>query len=232
MFVLTLSEMADAEVVGIKKYGGKMPARARYLHPDAAESYRAFPLGIMVVSDMFRTPESSLQAVAENRGALAPGYSAHNYGFAIDIDVTAVSKNLFKKVDKKALDDWMEARGWFCHRRDHLRDWEEWHYNFLGIGTAISPKVKSTSGYVEARILEEYGEVLALTETQAQEALTELKLYHGEIDGLFGKVSKTALMMFQRSVNLEPSGRLDARTQRTLAYVTCDRSVIPARAVS
>lgn len=228
MLTLNLSELASDEVVGIAKkpYFGKMPARARFLHPTAARSYRAFPPGVMVISDMFRTPESSLQAVADNRGALPPGYSAHNYGLAIDIDVTTVCKNLFGRVNKKELDAWMEERGWFCHRRDHRRDWEEWHYNFLGIGTVISPRFRTTSGYIEARIVEIYGESFTLTATEAQECLKELRLYHGDIDGIFGKISRAALLMFQRSVNLPQTGKLDAKTQRTLAYATCDRQLV------
>ncbi len=234
MLLLSLAELSDSEVVGISKkpYFGKMPARARFLHPDAASAYRAFPHGVMVISDMFRTPESSLQAVIDQRGAMPPGYSAHNFGLAIDIDVTVVSRNLFKKIDKEQLDHWMEERGWYCHRRDHVRDREEWHYNYLGVGATISPRVKTTMDYIEARIIQLYGPQLELDETGAQECLKKLKLYSGELDGLFGKISKMALSMFQRSVNLADTGKLDARTQRTLAYAACGRSVSRARPVS
>lgn len=226
MVILYLTELGSNEVVGITKYGGKMPARARFLHPDAAASYRTdlHPNG-MVVSDMFRTPESSLQAIADNRGARAPGYSAHNYGLAIDIDVTAVMRNL-KLKGKAALDAWMEDKGWYCHRRDHQREWEEWHYNYLGKGTIISPKVKSTVNYIEARIVQLHGSEFELDSTEMQICLMKLKLYHGDIDGKFGPISRSALAMFQKSVDLAPTGKPDTKTVRTLSYCACERVLV------
>lgn len=228
MVELYLTELDSDEVVGIQKYGGKMPARSRFLHPEAAESYRKelHPNG-MVVSDMFRTPESSLAAVAAKRGAQRPGYSAHNYGLAIDIDVTVVMRNLGLKTKAK-LDAWMEERGWYCHLRNHARDWEEWHYNFLGIGTIISPKVRTTMNYIEAKIDKLHGNEFQLDHTEVQRCLKKLNFYNGEIDGKFGPISKAALAMFQRSVDLNDTGRPDERTNRTLAYCACERIIVPA----
>ncbi len=226
--VLQLTTISASDVVGIYDVGGKasqMPPRTRFLHPAAADSFLGPLHEKAIVSDMFRTPESSLAAVRAGRGAMPPGYSAHNYGLAIDLDIRPTMKRVGVKT-KEALDDWMENLGWFCHRRDHAMDSEAWHYNFLGVGTAISAKVRATAGYVEAKILGLYGDSFELDAESAQGALQTLRIYRGEIDGDWGPLSREACRVFQRGWGLTDTGKLDGRTQRTLAYVAADRVVI------
>ena len=91
-----------------------MPARMRWLRPDAAASFAQIA-DVVTVSDMFRSPDSSLQAVREGRGAAAPGRSSHNYGRAIDVDIDHTMRDL-KFTTKRALDDFMAGHGWHCCR--------------------------------------------------------------------------------------------------------------------
>ena len=98
-----------------------------FLEPEAATAFAEIA-PYVVVSDMFRSPESSLRKVQTDPNALPPGVSIHNMGLAIDIDVDA-SMTGFGVKTKAALDAEMEKHGWFCHRRDHAREKECWHYN-------------------------------------------------------------------------------------------------------
>lgn len=226
MLTITLSSIPALKVRGIYKTKSgtlELPERMRYLHPSAADSFLGF-CEYAVVSDMFRSPESSLAAVRAGRGAKLPGFSGHNYGLSIDLDIRETMKR-WGCMTKTVLDEAMADRGWFCHRVDHKIDHEAWHYNHLGASMEISPKVKSTAGYIENRILTLYGDELQLSDTDSQRCLKKLRLYSGDIDGQIGPISKESIRVFQRGWGLPESGKLDAKTQRTLAYVAADRWV-------
>lgn len=221
MLKIALCKLPDT-VLGI--YGpdkNRMPERARYLHPDAA---KVFHVAGFVVSDIFRSAEASLAAVKAGRGAQPPGYSAHNFGLAIDLDVRSTMKlgnNLKTKAD---LDDVMEKDGWFCHRRDHKLDHESWHYTFLGVGAQVSPRFQTIVYHTEARIMEFYGQSLAPNDLECQKLLQKIGLYGGALDGDIGPLSKAAVEVFRRGWGLYGKG-LDQKTRRTLAYVACERVV-------
>jgi hypothetical protein len=230
MLTIDLKVIPTNAVVGI--YGPKedqLPTRARYLHPHAAEAYLQHLAGSgIVVSDMYRSAESSLAAVRAGRGAKAPGYSAHNYGMAIDLDVGR-SMKARSFATKKQLDAFMEHAGFFCHRRDHLitpLKGESHHFNFLGPG-ALIPVVKSTSGLIEAKILLLYGIYLAarLSNLEVQECLKKLRLYSGDLDGDLGPLSRQAVRVFQRGWGITETGKLDSKTQRTLVFVACEKRI-------
>lgn len=228
--VLSLSALPSEAVTGIYTIKGRgsnrMPDRALFLHPEAAEEFLEIS-DTLVVSDIFRSPESSLAAVQSGRGALPPGRSAHNFGWAIDLDIRkSMALNKFKT--KQALDEYMEAHGFYCHRRDHqITDLkgESHHFNFLGVGTVIGPNYKSTSGWIEARIQKVYGKFFTLTPVETQKALAKLRLYSGALDGQLGPISKQAIRVFRRGWGLGDSTALDANTMRTLAYVASERTV-------
>lgn len=232
MLALNLVSIPALKVRGIYKNKSgnlELPERMRFLHPEAADSFYGF-FDYAVVSDMFRSPESSLAAVRAGRGAMPPGFSGHNYGLSIDLDVKETMRR-WGAATKATLDGAMEDRGWFCHRVDHKIDREAWHYNFLGVGRTIiikpSPRVtlKTTSGYIEARIQKLYGDQLQISDEDAQRCLKKLGLYSGEIDGQLGPISKEAIRIFQRGWGLPETGKLDGKTPRTLAYVGADRRV-------
>lgn len=201
-------------------YDGALPARMRYLHPTAAEAFVGIA-GVAVVSDMFRSPESSLRAVREGRGAQPPGYSAHNFGLAIDVDIAATMRRLVVTT-KAGLDAAMESHGWYCHRRDHVVGAEAWHYNYLGPGATVAGAL--TSDEVESRILGLYGDALGPDNRECQRLLARLRMYGGELDGAIGPLTREAARVFERAWGLNVDGVLDARTRRTLAYVAADRA--------
>lgn len=215
-----------------------MPDHLRWLHPSAARSFLEDLADFVVVSDMLRSAESSLEAVRRGRGALPPGYSGHNYGFSIDI---AIIESMHRAgfATKADFDAYMNRKGWFCHRMDHRNGHEAWHYNYLGDGytdadgTCNSARRRfalnggNTNGHLQSKIRRIYGKQMALTTIGAQVALAEMRLYKGAIDGIFGSRSQEALRMFQRSIDLKATGKLDARTMRTLAFVTCTVKEVP-----
>ena len=225
---LNVTAVEDAKVTGIYKVGGsanKMPTRTRRLHPKARESFIEIS-GSLVISDMFRTPESSLQAVLDGRGALMPSYSAHGYGLSLDIDITKAMKVLgFKK--KAQFDEFMASHNWLCHRLDGLREFEEWHYDYDldGLVSAnVLPKHRSRQPAREKMLQTVYGAAWALTAKDAQVGLKELGLYSGAIDGIFGKLSKQALLAFQRAWKLKTDGVLSDQSKRVLWFVAaCKR---------
>lgn len=230
MGLLQLKLVRVPNVVGIYGKSGKdFPPRMAFLQPDAAKAYIAAAEKLkLVVSDMFRTAEESLRARAEKSGVQPPGFSAHNYGFAIDIATDAVLKAT--KLSKPDLDKQMEEYGWYCHRKDGKRGMEDWHYNFFGNRDQAAPWVKvcerstNRSSGIEAKIAATFGDQLKLTADEAQIALSKLKFYHGEIDGKFGGGSKQALLAFKRAWKLPQDTILDPKTERTLAYVSAEIS--------
>ena len=236
MLQLRLTQLAADQVAGIYQVGKRadgMPDRLRWLHPDTAIAFATIA-SWAVVSDMLRSPESSLEAVRRGRGAQPPGYSAHNFGFAVDLDIGESSKRLAKrigraKVSKAEIDAAMEAAGWFCHRRDHTTASEAWHYNHLGIGTVIGPQFKSTAGWVEAKIVQVYGADLAPNDRECQVLLASLRMYQGTPDGKVGALTKEATRVFQRGWGLRETGTLEKRTRRTLALVACERRIVVER---
>lgn len=234
--ILKLCRLPADRVCGaytIKGVADRMPDRALLLQPDAARSFMADLARVVTVSDMFRSPESSLAAVRAGRGAKAPGFSGHNYGLSIDLDVEATMKRIGH--GKRALDLWMAEHGWFCHRSDHaMPSWkpinEAWHWNFLPGHTWG----KSSPAALEARIVEQYGEGYSLDVVEQQMALRDQGLYRGEVDGDAGPLTREALRAFQRTWGLKErtwglkeTGKADVKTQRTLAYVDATIEEVP-----
>lgn len=226
--MLVLDLTAVPKVLGIYgKSKNLFPANMSFLHPEAAEAFAALPKAIgapVRVSDMFRTAEQSMLAMQQKAGVQPPGYSAHNYGLAIDVDVDSMLTST-KAASKKELDALFATCGWYCHRRDGRRGFEDWHYNFLGAGAekllAMPECAKNTAAAVEARIVKLYGKAFKLKATDAQSALTDLRLYSGALDGKIGPRTTEAIKAFQRTWKLDVTGELNEETMRTLAYVAC-----------
>lgn len=191
-----------------------LPARMRFLAPDALAALTPLAGGL-VFTDVFRSPAASMEARARKAGAAKPGYSAHNFGLAVDLDVRRSIRGAVGDGGKAGLDAFMERAGWLCYRKDHaLDESESWHFSF-------GAKDHGSRG-VEAVIQSRYGAAFVLTPTQAQEALKALRLYAGAIDGDFGRQSRAALDVFKRGWKLPADGKLDAAAQRLLAVVTAE----------
>ena len=212
----------------------RLPARALYLHPAAAAAFDSLEseTGGLVYSDIFRSAEASLVALQTKRGVQPPAYSAHNYGIAFDVAVDETMEKL--KISYAQLEVVLEKHGWFCHRRDKTRGFEDWHHNWLGpdpdkfLQYADLREPLSWSRPAEARIVELYGTEFTMSLRDVQSALMKLRLYKGEVDGILGPLTETALHAFQRAWQI-PEGPLNARTMRTLAYVACERLINPGR---
>lgn len=221
MLNLVLRQLPDT-TLGI--YGpdkNTMPASMRRLHPLAAESFQNLA-GVLRISDAFRTPESSLHAMQIKRGVQPPGFSAHNFGFAIDVALGDCLKRL--GMTKTKFDEAMAEYGWFCHRRDHNRGMEDWHYNH-GIEAFIDPKDTSTAPAVERLIQQTYGEQLRLSALEAQTLLKQMRYYQGDLDGEIGPRTEAAIGAFQKAWQVKESG-LGRKTQRVLAVVAAGVTLV------
>lgn len=216
-------------------YTGKpVPKWQRMLAPDAAASIIAVEkeIGPLRYTDMWRSAEVSLAARASKTGVQAPGFSAHNYGFSIDFDVEGNMKLHGWSYDK--FRDLLNERGWYGHRMDGSRGSEEWHFNYFGpteVATRfLAEGVKGRGGTwalpVELKMKENYGAGWVLSTVEIQEKLKELKMYHGDVDGIVGPLTREALKAFQRAWDLIASGTGDERTQRTLAFVTATKKMV------
>lgn len=75
-------------------------------------------------------------------------------------------------------------------------------------------KVKESLGGTETKALEQ--QVAPEQVKQAQEALTQVHEYMGEVNGKLDAITVNAVEAFQRSHGLEGNGMLNEKTQRLL----------------
>jgi len=213
--------------------GVKLPRRLAFLRPEAADALHALQAdhGRMVLTDAFRSPEASLQAMTEKRGVQPPGFSLHNFGIAIDVDVTSTMKRW--ACSYETLLRRLAEFGFFCHRPDLKRGSEDWHFNYFGdaapkyLARIRAGEARTWALPGEDRIVDLFGASFVVEPKRAQEILARLGMYQGEIDGIFGPRSRAALQAFQRAWAIrDVSGNLDARTQRVLAVVTAERRIV------
>lgn len=206
-------------------YKGRMPIRALYLAPDAAVSLLSLEqdTGGLVYSDIYRNAEGSLRARRAKSGVQPPGYSGHNYGLSLDLDVTATLR--LRKWRYVELIDVMRAHGWYCHRLDlDSSASESWHWNYFGLRAGERLKLADRdrratwSAPAEAEIMDRYGSQFAMQPQQIRDALA-LRGYR--VDAGMG----AAIKRFQHDWDLMPDGIAGPRTQRTLATATAKLSV-------
>lgn len=91
--------------------GDAFPRSASLLHPDAAREFERAcqQFAPLRCSDVFRTAEQSLAARASKAGVQPPGFSAHNFGLAIDLDVARMMAD--HRLSKPQLDAALEPFG-------------------------------------------------------------------------------------------------------------------------
>lgn len=200
----------------------EFPKRAAKMHMDAG--YKLMTNGLLnyiVVSDMLRSPESSLSAVKRGKGALPPGRSAHNFGLAIDIDIKRTMINAALKT-KKDLDAFMADCDFICHRTDGKMESEAWHYNY--IPSLLVTEFKSRGIVRPSAMVEEYIRALYSSSwaeydtAKFQIALRTMGYYSGEIDGDYGPLTRQGLNAFQRAWMKRESATIDD-SDRRLMYV-------------
>lgn len=237
-------------VTGIYKINGeegRMPDRMRMLATGScADNFAKNLADKIVVSDMFRSAESSLDAMQRKRGVQPPSFSHHNYGRAIDLDTTASMKRLGVKT-KRELDKFMESCGWYCYRGDHRNEFEAWHFDYLG---DLDPSQRPRYPYKNERSIawaacsylyahnwqdvlndlaggERSGLRYFAAAMKCQDMLKDRGFYNGAIDGKIGPISRAAIGALQRAWLLPTTGRLDARTVQILTYVCADVTITP-----
>lgn len=227
---LLLEPLAYECIPGIYgRSGTGFPRRMAYLHPDAASLFAEMQDSMswsVTLSDCWRSSVASLNRKwppgrPMRPGTQPPAFSAHNYGLAIDIDVDRTLRVL--GCSKEHLDVTMAKHHWFCHRRDHRRGREDWHYNCLGVGghpqrLLMLASRRSTARAVEHAIVELYGRSWEMTPLELQQHLAAVRLYDGELDAIIGPLSISAIKAFQRAWHLKPDGDPGPRTRRTLAF--------------
>lgn len=219
---------ADRGIYGKSK--DRLPERFRRVHgdlyPGMVELEREHPACIFY-SDVFRSPAESEAAVAAGRGALRAGSSTHNGGGAADVAVDKTRGRLRdsgivemgRRGWKREMDAMFRERGMHCFRTDGRRGKEDWHYNVHG------------SGYKKGQewLLSTFGDYwrYGMTKRHVQRQLLELNLYHGEIDGKHGPLTRNALRLFQGTWRLRRTGRATENTRRVLAFVTAIDGIAP-----
>jgi hypothetical protein len=211
-------------------YDGKVPTWACYLYPEAARSLLRIEseTGGLVYTSVWRSANGSLWAIKNKSGAMPPGFSAHNYGLAVDITIDQVLKETAWSYE--TLYDYMEGFGWYCHRRDKKERFEKWHFNYLGIPPLHLDLASGNSRTwhlpVEQRIQDLYGMHFEMDTRGVQKALRKLKFYHERVDGLWGPYSRGALNSFQRAYKMRETRNPTARAKRTLAFCTAKKKVV------
>jgi len=239
VLILYLADVSSWPLISY--YGGQFPKRMAFVHPDVLGPLRNIAERV-VITDLYRDPISSLEArKLGKRGVQRPGWSGHNFGISIDLDIDACLNRKFteKKTTNKELVShsrdsfnnyltflvWMADNGWTCHRSDGKRGFEDWHFNCLGSRNELTPY---SSAGPQRWISDHYADNFNLDEREAQTVLSNLGYYKGSIDGDWGPLSQAAMRAFERSLNLTEDGKLDAVSMRSLAVFTAHKNIIVA----
>lgn len=183
--------------------------------------------GGAVYKSIYETPDDTRRAFQSQAVAEAPGYSAHGYGLAIDIDIDATMA--LRNWNYKQLMEAFASCGWFCHRRDGQGyGTASQHFNFLLPSPSLYLALteahlqSSWSKAVEDKINDMYGASFVMTARTVQAALTKLGYYDGTVDGNFDLHGVAAVQKFQSEWCLAEDGVAGAKTQRVLSFVTAD----------
>lgn len=209
------------------KHPSPIPRSYRLLQPEAADALLLLinKEGMISITDLFRTAELSLLARSEKTGVQPPGYSLHNYGLAIDVDVDGTLK--LRGWSYAKLVEVMKTYGFYPHRTDGSPGFEQWHFNFLGpTGAELTKTYPAFGAAAEMELHKRFGSAWVLNEMGVQESLKSLSLYSGEIDGLIGPRSKQGIAAFCRAWMLPVSPWNDHKFQRTLAFVSAKFEII------
>ena len=221
MLSIALKKLAPAPLGIYGQPGSPLPARMAFLHPAAAATFAAADAeaGGLLYSDVYRDAMSSLTAHRQKSGVQRPSYSAHGYGLAFDLAVDeSIKKSGRSYPELLAL--W-QRYGWVCYCRDGRRGSEDWHFNWLGpCADEILAQVDASNRSswwmaAEQNILSLYPEVAErMSGQEIQEALAELGIYRGTVDGNLGPLTVSACAQFGAAWDVPSMGRVMERTLR------------------
>jgi len=226
---LLLSELPSLKGI----YDGKLPARLSYLHPEAAKALLGLEkeTGGLTYTSMLRSANQSLVARrTKPKLALPPGYSGHNYGLSVDLDLKTNQAEF--KASYSDIIDMMVKHGWYCHRRDGKGGAESWHFNYFGEEADRYLKLSNQWGStwklpVEGKMVILYREAWQMTDQQVQGALAKMGFYKELVDGQWGEHSREALYSFRRAYFLSGGTKPNPIDKRTLSFATATKKVVP-----
>jgi hypothetical protein len=227
MLILDLVDLTAVPLAGPRDdvYKGAVPRRMKFLHPTVVDDFLALlqDAPFLAFTDVYRDPKASLAArLAGKRGVQRPGFSAHNFGFAVDVAVEQVLKD--GAIAYSTLLEIMGRRNFSCHRSDGKLGFESWHFSHLK--PFADAKAHPGASGPQKWIAEVYGAQLDGDEAWTQTLLGKLGLYKGPVDGDFGPKSRAALRQFEQDWGLPVDGIPDAVSNRTLAAVTAEKRVV------
>ncbi len=214
--------------------------RSPYLAPEAALAFLAIEKDTdgLVYKELYRDPTATLLARRLSRASQLPGYSCHNYGLSIDLDVKTILQE--KKIRYEDLLYIMKKRGWICHRRDGLQDSPGWeHFTYLGEDSenllrscTMDPTTWQYPG--EQLIWNQHGKHFKIGIEDVQALLAKLSFFSGTFTKQHDPYTREAILAFQRAWDLTQSGSPDMTLCRVLAYVSAERlwDQLPAWAAS
>jgi len=193
------------------------------MHPEAAHALMLVEkdTGGLVYTDIYRSPGAIREAYRDKITATGQhfsqpvGYSYHGFGGCPDLAVAETLKKLETNYD--GLCTLMEARHFFCHRRDgNPTASESWHFNYLGDDADalldLTTADHATWGRpAEAMIQKWYG--------------ADLRLTNEQIDLLLPIAHATNVKDFQRQWDLVVDGVAGVKTRRVLAFVTAQYDI-------
>jgi hypothetical protein len=208
-------------------------AKKKYLSPEAASSLKLVERdsGGLVYADLWQDGISVLCARRRDPDNPRPGYSSHQFGFGIDIDLRAtLEKTRYVYQDLVKL---LQDHYWYCYRRDGEPDLPgSEHFDYFG-EHATKYLLKATHDPIkwpraaEERIHELHGESFGLSVTQVQQGLAKLSLFSMPVTGDVDNYTREALFAFQRAWRLAESGAPDISTCRVLSVLTADLEIAP-----
>ncbi len=207
--------------------------RLPYLSIDAAASLRTLERDMsgLVYTDMWRDPVGCMLARRVRHSSLSPGYTAHSYGLAVDLDLKTILDE--KKIRYEDLLYVMKKRGWFCHRRDGQVDQAEAeHFNFLGdmgekyiVKTSMDPVTWGRPA--EERVYEIHGKDFQTSLPECQRLLAKIGLYNGPFTDTHDQYTREAILAFQRTWDLVDDGTANPTFCRVLSYVSATLELRP-----
>jgi hypothetical protein len=208
-------------------------AKKKYLAIDAAASLKLVERdsGGLVYADLWQDGVAVFCAKRRNPDSPKPGYSSHQFGFGVDLDLRGTQEKT--RLNYKELLKVMEKSFWYCYRRDeepNLPGSE--HFDYFG-EHAMNYLLKATYDPIkwpraaEERIHELHGEDFSLSIAQVQKKLGELGIYSLPISGELDEYTREAIMVFQRAWGLSEDGTASMPFCRVLSVLTVELEISP-----
>lgn len=183
----------------------------------------------LIYKDMWRDAVATMAARRIRKSGQIPGYSPHNYGLSVDLDVEALLEQ--KKIRYEDLLWLMKKRGWYCFRRDGVEGQTGYdHFDYLGESadyylSKCNQDPATWGNAIEIKIWEFYGQNFQASTKEVQLQLSKIGFFKEPFTEHRDMYTREAIMAFQRAWDLIQSGSPDMTLCRVLAFVTADVSI-------